>query len=169
MRKTCPSCQKSFKIARNMQDQMVQCPHCAAEVAFLSREPKYPRARRQQPSAQNGGSVTAQPPVTYVSSTSSAPNHPYRTLPVAGRPPSQYDNGVHFISDARPSTYNFAHSGFRCPRCSATTRPFTKKRISTAGWVTVAILAVVFFPLFWIGFFMTEPCHACSTCGSNLN
>lgn len=40
-----------------------------------------------------------------------------------------------------------------------------KSEISTAGWVTFAVLLAVCWPLFWIGLLMKEEYRACADCG----
>jgi hypothetical protein len=46
--------------------------------------------------------------------------------------------------------------------------PRIERRISTAGWVTFAVLLVVFFPLFWIGLLIKEDVPVCLACNSKL-
>lgn len=57
---------------------------------------------------------------------------------------------------------------FRCPHCSSQMVPRMERRISTAGWVTFAVLLVVFFPLFWIGLLIKEDVPVCLACNSKL-
>lgn len=57
---------------------------------------------------------------------------------------------------------------FRCPRCMSTLPPRIEKRISTGGWITFAVLLVVFFPLFWIGLLMKEDVLVCQTCNLKI-
>ncbi len=53
---------------------------------------------------------------------------------------------------------------YHCPNCSSTYLPQLERRISTAGWVTFAILLVAFFPLFWIGLLIKEDLRVCPSC-----
>jgi DNA-directed RNA polymerase subunit RPC12/RpoP len=72
---------------------------------------------------------------------------------------------------AAPAAYQsgqFAQS-FRCPRCSTTFPPRVERRISTGGWITFAVLLVVFFPLFWIGLLIKEDVVQCQGCNLKLN
>lgn len=62
---------------------------------------------------------------------------------------------------------NVAH-GYRCPRCASQMPPQFVKRISTAGWITFAVLMVFFFPLFWIGLLIKEDVRVCPACKLNL-
>lgn len=74
----------------------------------------------------------------------------YRPAPLAYQQPQQF---------AQP---------FRCPHCSSQMVPRIERRISTAGWVTFAVLLVVFFPLFWIGLLIKEDVPVCLACNSKL-
>lgn len=58
---------------------------------------------------------------------------------------------------------------YRCPNCGTHYLPVIERRISTAGWITFAILLVVFFPLFWIGLLMKEDVSVCPVCKFRLN
>jgi hypothetical protein len=55
-----------------------------------------------------------------------------------------------------------------CSYCGSTARPYQVSEISTGGWVTFAVLLVLFFPLCWIGLLMTESHWKCSDCGVRL-
>ena len=43
-----------------------------------------------------------------------------------------------------------------------------ERRISTAGWITFAVLLVLFFPLFWIGLLIKEDVRVCQVCNSRF-
>lgn len=62
-----------------------------------------------------------------------------------------------------PSTTPYA-----CPRCHTGAMPYTVRNISTAGWVTFAVLMVFCLPLFWIGLLMKEDQTFCSGCGARI-
>lgn len=64
---------------------------------------------------------------------------------------------------AHPTTH------FRCPRCGTNNLPIIKRQISTAGWVTFAVLLVMTFIFFWIGLLIKEDVQVCSVCGLRLN
>jgi RNA polymerase subunit RPABC4/transcription elongation factor Spt4 len=58
--------------------------------------------------------------------------------------------------------------GYRCPRCGSQNLPHLERKISAAGWVVFAVLLVVFFPLFWVGFFIKEDVRVCPVCNSRV-
>jgi ribosomal protein L37E len=51
-----------------------------------------------------------------------------------------------------------------CPRCARQNFPIIKQQVSTAGWITFAILLVTIFPLFWIGLLIKEDAFVCPVC-----
>jgi len=57
---------------------------------------------------------------------------------------------------------------YRCPNCGGQFLPQIERRISTAGWIVFAVLLVMFFPLFWIGFLIKEEVRVCPSCRSTL-
>jgi hypothetical protein len=57
---------------------------------------------------------------------------------------------------------------FRCPRCMSQYLPRFERRISTAGWITFAVLLVFFFPLFWIGLLIKEDVQVCPACNTKV-
>jgi RNA polymerase subunit RPABC4/transcription elongation factor Spt4 len=58
--------------------------------------------------------------------------------------------------------------GFQCPRCMSQHLPRIERRVSTAGWITFAVLLVFFFPLFWIGLLIKEDVKVCQTCRTKI-
>lgn len=56
-----------------------------------------------------------------------------------------------------------------CEYCGSTAAPYKKTEISTAGWITFALLLIFFFPLFWVGLMMTESQWWCADCGRRLD
>lgn len=58
--------------------------------------------------------------------------------------------------------------GYRCPYCGTQNFPRIERKISTAGWIVLAVLLFVFFPLFWIGLLMKEEVKICSVCNFKI-
>lgn len=69
-----------------------------------------------------------------------------------------------------PMVYQPLHLNqpFRCPHCQSQFPPRIERRISTAGWITFAVLLVVFFPLFWIGLLIKEDVYVCQGCNTRV-
>jgi RNA polymerase subunit RPABC4/transcription elongation factor Spt4 len=57
---------------------------------------------------------------------------------------------------------------YRCPHCMSQFLPRVERRISTAGWITFAVLLVFFFPLFWIGLLIKEDVRICPSCQTQV-
>ncbi|HMT08793.1 MAG TPA: zinc ribbon domain-containing protein [Pyrinomonadaceae bacterium] len=60
-------------------------------------------------------------------------------------------------------------ANYRCPYCTSTYLPRHERKISTAGWITFAVLLVFFFPLFWVGFLIKEDTFVCPSCLKKVN
>jgi hypothetical protein len=58
---------------------------------------------------------------------------------------------------------------YRCPNCGTHYLPVVEKRISSAGWITFALLLVFTFVFFWIGLLMKEDVSICPVCKFRLN
>ena len=79
---------------------------------------------------------------------------------------SQTNNSV-----VQPTPYTAPQmfgGSYRCPHCMSQFLPRTERRISTAGWITFAVLLVFIFPLFWIGLLIKETVHICPTCNAKI-
>ena len=57
---------------------------------------------------------------------------------------------------------------YRCSNCMSQFLPRLERRISTAGWITFAVLLVFVFPLFWIGLLIREDVRVCPSCNSKV-
>lgn len=62
----------------------------------------------------------------------------------------------------------FLNQPYHCPHCMSQLLPQIERRISTAGWITFAVLMVFFFPLFWIGLLIKEDVRTCPNCLSRV-
>jgi RNA polymerase subunit RPABC4/transcription elongation factor Spt4 len=73
---------------------------------------------------------------------------------------------------AAPLAYhqpNHLGQPYRCPHCMNQFAPRIERRISSAGWITFAVLLVFFFPLFWIGLLIKEDVAICPSCNSKVS
>ena len=69
------------------------------------------------------------------------------------------------IDHRQPNSMNY---GYRCPRCGTNAPPTIVRKISTAGWITFAVLMALFLPLFWIGLLIREDAHICPVCNLRI-
>ena len=87
-------------------------------------------------------------------------------------PTSQFNPSAHQNFQPAPLAYQQTRQmgqPFRCPRCMSQYLPRIERRISTAGWITFAVLLVFFFPLFWIGLLIKEDVQVCQSCNSKVS
>ncbi len=95
-----------------------------------------------------------------------------RPIPLVNQLPNAMTPNMQYAPN-RPQTPAYygpgAMSNFRCPVCASTNLPRIERKMSSAGWITFAVLLVFFFPLFWIGLMMKEDVRVCSICGFKFN
>ena len=75
-------------------------------------------------------------------------------------------------STAQPLMYagpQFVAGSYRCPNCGTTALPIVERRISTAGWITFALLLVFTLVFFWIGLLIKENVSVCPVCRTTLS
>ncbi len=58
---------------------------------------------------------------------------------------------------------------YRCPNCGTHYLPVIERRVSTAGWITFALLLVFTIIFFWIGLLLREDVSVCPVCKYRLN
>ena len=74
-----------------------------------------------------------------------------------------------FNAPFAPSQYGVPPMGnYRCPRCATTQLPRLESKISDAGIITIIVMAVFCFPLFWIGMLMKQQYTTCPVCDLRL-
>lgn len=57
---------------------------------------------------------------------------------------------------------------YRCPHCGSNFLPILDRRISTAGWITFAMLLVFTVIFFWIGLLIKEEVPICPSCRNRV-
>ena len=66
----------------------------------------------------------------------------------------------------QPNAMNYGH---RCPRCGTQILPMLTRKISTAGWITFAVLLVTTGIFFWIGLLIREDVRVCPVCNLQIS
>lgn len=147
---------------------MIQCSQCGRENAAQSQFCRFCGDRliggyvdpRQAPPQDPGYA----PPRPYAWKTDEYQTlserrvyAPIENQPFAPRQPLVYQGRQHF-----------AASGYRCPNCGTSVMPIVERRISTAGWITFALLLVFTFIFFWIGLLIRENVTVCPVCRATL-
>jgi len=128
---------------------------------------------QQQSVTDNPYDYSAPRPYAWKTDEFQAQNEARSTFPIDRvQPKTEPFNRVNENYRAAPLIYQqpgpFAQP-FRCPHCMSQYMPRMERRISTAGWITFAVLLVFFFPLFWIGLLIKEDVPICQTCNSKVN
>lgn len=154
---------------------MIHCTNCGQTNTDTSRFCRFCGSSFSQAASAEPENYEYSPPRPYSWKTDEF------QVPENKKPRSQTINRVQPLPDpyatsqtARPQplvyqpAQNVAY-GYRCPRCASQMPPKIVKRISTGGWITFAVLMVMFFPLFWIGLLIKEDVRICSVCNLKIN
>lgn len=80
------------------------------------------------------------------------------------QPPMRAPMPVPYYQQQQQQHQPLMSYGYRCPHCGTQNLPFYTKKIATAGWIVFAVLLVMFFPLFWVGFLIKEDVKICPVC-----
>lgn len=150
---------------------MIQCQQCGQ---VNSPESNFCRGcgvrftmPQQQPQSQNPTNYEYAPPRPYSWKTDE-----FQTNAEARKP---LNSGVNPLVNQPPLTSQhnsqlayqqpqpMAH-GYRCPNCGSNYLPISERRVSTAGWITFAVLLVTTGIFFWIGLLIREDVSICPVC-----
>jgi len=127
----------------------------------------------QQPVLENPYDYTAPRPYAWKTDEFQTQNEARKTLPIDQVQPATTPFAqVNQTYRPAPLTYQQNQQmtqPFRCPSCMSQFLPRLERRVSTAGWITFAVLLVFFFPLFWIGLLIKEDVYVCQSCNSRIN
>ena len=126
----------------------------------------------QQPVIENPYDYSAPRPYAWKTDEFQTQNEARKTLPIDRvQPLTNQLNAANQNYRPAPLTYQqpqHLNQAFRCPYCMSQYLPRLERRISTAGWITFAVLLVFFFPLFWIGLLIKEDVQVCQSCNSKI-
>jgi len=127
------------------------CRFCGTKLAVGGPAPQM----RQEPEF----TMPEPRPYSWKTDEFTTKNEARGTMPIIDSPPPGH------IQHAHPQYM----ASFRCPNCGSHIPPVIERKISTAGWVTFAILLVTVFPLFWIGLLIREDVPVCQVCKTKLS
>ncbi len=111
-------------------------------------------------------------PAAYYESRPPYPVSDYNSPPPPRQLSQPYYPQLQSYYPPPPQTHIVYHVGlptYSCPFCRSPYPPLLSQRISTGGWVTFAILLIIFFPLCWIGFLMKATYQYCGQCQARLS
>lgn len=99
-----------------------------------------------------------------------APHNSQKTQEIKqGNPMFTQNSNYHADQTIVRSQSNNVMAGYRCPRCGTHSLPYTKRQVSTAGWVTFAVLLVTTGIFFWVGLLIKENVRVCSVCNCRIS
>lgn len=149
---------------------MIQCEKCLQGNAEQTQFCRFCGNRLTLPHASSQQDYQVAPPRPYAwktdeYQTQSEPRvrHQSGTQPI-------YPSGDQYAP--QHLAYNaprYMASNYRCPNCGTTVLPITERRISTAGWITFALLLVFTFIFFWVGLLMKQDVSVCPVCRATLS
>ncbi len=152
---------------------MIQCQNCGQVNNYSSNFCRFCGTKFLPQQFSNGENYEFAPPRPYVWKTDEFQISESKTRK------SQTINQVQplnqFATHQHPRPQPLVHQkqqnlayGHSCPRCGSQLMPRFERKISTAGWIVFAVLLVMFFPLFWIGFLIKEDVRICPVCNLSL-
>ena len=127
----------------------------------------------QQTAVDNPYDYSAPRPYSWKTDEFQTQNEPRKTLPIDRIQPLTNQLGQ-ATPNRQPQALAYQQaqplsSAFGCLNCGSRYIPRLERQISTAGWITFAVLLVFFFPLFWIGLLIKEDAVVCQTCNLRVN
>jgi predicted RNA-binding Zn-ribbon protein involved in translation (DUF1610 family) len=159
-----------MELAMNASFAMIQCQNCgksnAAESQFCRFCGNRFAAQQQQPQ-QDFESHTRRPYSWQTDEFQTQTEARTRTtvgnveIPHQQHFPLQQKHGAMQVSYQGPQDLA---GNYRCPHCGTNFLPILDRRISTAGWITFALLLVFTFVFFWIGLLIKEDVPICPIC-----
>jgi DNA-directed RNA polymerase subunit M/transcription elongation factor TFIIS len=140
----CPRCKVRLTVEDDRAGEALDCPNCDLRIRIPAALP--PAASPPPPPAQPQPAPTTSAPPTRVV-----------IMPVLIPVERNEDDEERPRRRRRP----------RCRFCGSRARPYWQRKISTGGWITFALLLVLFWPLCFIGLLIKEDYLACYDCGSH--
>jgi RNA polymerase subunit RPABC4/transcription elongation factor Spt4 len=125
-----------------------------------------PQHNQYQPQQQQQPNYEYNPPRPYAWKTDEfqTPDGAKRPAPTSqARPLTNTQMVPNLYAQPQMAVY-----GYRCPNCGTQNLPLISKKISSAGWIVFAVLLLLFFPLFWVGFLIKEDVKMCGVCGARV-
>lgn len=153
-----------MKPSLQVASAMIQCQHCGMENADQTQFCRFCGNRL----LSSGPMPQAHPQADY----NYAPPRPYAWKTDEYQTQSEPRVRQNPYPGAQPLVNNasvYMASSYRCPNCGTTVLPITERRISTAGWITFALLLVFTFIFFWVGLLMKQDVSVCPVCRATLS
>ena len=148
---------------------LVKCQNCGnsntAECNFCRFCGTRFLSQPQQAPAQDPFNYSAPRPYAWKTDEFTTQNEARRTASLPQERPATMPIQQNAAIQYRPQHLS---QPYRCPVCSSQLLPRIERKISTAGWITFALLLAFVFPLFWIGLLIKEDRRICPSCNSRV-
>lgn len=154
---------------------MIYCQTCRKENDFGTNFCRYcgNLLTQLQPQANQPSQNEYVPPRPYVWKTDEFQINNYSAPKTQDVNQSDFLNQPNLNQNTAPTLIqrqpNNHLAGYRCPRCGTHNLPYLKRQVSTAGWITFAILLVTTGIFFWIGLLIRENVSVCSVCNNRIS
>lgn len=148
------------------------CTNCGQANAAESRYCRFCGHLMPDPYFQPADPMTARRPYSW--QTDEFQTKAGRTQPVRPTMENFPRNSPPQVMPVQPNGLSVATprdltGNYRCPNCGTHYLPVIERRVSTAGWITFALLLVFTFIFFWVGLCMREDVSVCPVCRYRLN
>lgn len=150
---------------------MIQCQNCGKSNASESQFCRFCGNRFTAPQPQTFDNPTRRPyswqTDEYQTQTESRTRNTVGNVEIPQQAgfPAQHSHGAMQMSYRGPQDLS---GNYRCPHCGTNYLPILERRISTAGWITFALLLVFTFIFFWIGLLIKEDVPICPACKNRV-
>lgn len=174
VRFSCPRCQAVMQTEEDKIGFDIACPQCSYQFTLVepdaSGSGSNSKSDLQTDSDSNSNSnsdrvaVSASPEAD---ATQQWTNSASSRAAAATKPSNPYVQPVSATS-IPPIYQGTASNAFCCPFCQTRHPPIWRSEISTAGWITFAVLLVCTCFFFWVGFLIRDKYLICSVCKVRL-
>ena len=159
VRFTCPKCQAVMQTNEDKIGFDINCPQCSHRFTLVGQ-------RKSKPNTSDNAAATEKTrqwvdtPVASDANVAKTPRSDAAVMPSRQSVP---------VSRQRiPPIYQGTVPNFSCPYCHASQPPIWKSEVSTAGWITCAVLGFTTCIFFWVGLLIRDKYTVCSACNSRL-
>ena len=160
-----------MELVMNTAYAMIQCQNCGKSNAPESQFCRFCGNRFTAPQPQTIDNSTRRPyswqTDEFQTQTESRTRSTVGNVEIPQQTgfPAQHSHGAMQMSYRGPQDLS---GNYRCPHCGTNYLPILERRISTAGWITFALLLVFTFIFFWIGLLIKEDVPICPVCRSRV-
>lgn len=160
-----------MELVMNTAYAMIQCQNCGKSNASESQFCRFCGNRFTAPQPQTFDNLTRRPyswqTDEYQTQTESRTRSTVGNVEIPQQTsfPAQHSHGAMQMSYRGPQDLS---GNYRCPHCGTNYLPILERRISTAGWITFALLLVFTFIFFWIGLLIKEDVPICPACKNRV-